>query len=93
MSSCPNGITSLNYSYRLFHPLSLALALSWGVEPLLIQPIDHAEEMFTNVLNTVVDRDCVKKGNKVVITSAVPVGQSGTTSLIKVHSIGQPITA
>jgi pyruvate kinase len=29
----------------------------------------------------------------VVITSGVPIGQSGTTSLIKVHSIGQPITA
>ena len=91
MNSCPNGITPLNQSYRLFNPLSLAL--SWGVEPLLIQPVYHAEEMFTNVLNTVVDRDCVKKGDKVVITSAVPVGQSGTTSLIKVHSIGQPITA
>jgi pyruvate kinase len=49
--------------------------------------------MFTNVVNTVVERGFVKKGDKVVITSGVPVGQSGTTSLIKVHSIGQPITA
>jgi hypothetical protein len=29
MNSCPNGITPLNHSYRLFHPLSLA-----GCEPL-----------------------------------------------------------
>jgi pyruvate kinase len=79
-------LTSKAIAYR-------QLALSWGVEPLLIQAVHHAEAMFTNVVNTVIDRDCVKKGDKVVITSAVPVGQSGTTSLIKVHSIGQPITA
>nr|WP_246605559.1 pyruvate kinase [Sphaerospermopsis torques-reginae] len=69
------------------------LALSWGVEPLLIKPVHHAEEMFTNVVNTVVEKGFVKKGDKVVITSGVPIGMSGTTSLIKVHSIGQPITA
>lgn len=69
------------------------LALSWGVEPLLINPVHHAEEMFTNVVNTVVENGFVQKGDKVVITSGVPIGMSGTTSLIKVHSIGQPITA
>ena len=69
------------------------LALSWGVEPLLIQPVHTAEEMFVNVVNTVVDSGLVQEGDKVVITSGVPIGQSGTTSLIKVHSIGQPITA
>nr|WP_281172777.1 pyruvate kinase alpha/beta domain-containing protein [Cylindrospermum stagnale] len=44
-------------------------------------------------LNTVVEMNLVNQGDKVVITSGVPVGKSGTTSLIKVHSIGQPITA
>ncbi|MEA5552924.1 pyruvate kinase [Anabaena cylindrica UHCC 0172] len=69
------------------------LALSWGVEPLLIPPVYNAEEMFTNVVNTIVDMGLAKKDDKVVITSGVPIGMSGTTSLIKVHSIGQPITA
>lgn len=69
------------------------LALSWGVEALLIPPVYRAEEMFTNVVNTVVERGLANNGDKVVITSGVPIGQSGTTSLIKVHSIGQPITA
>jgi pyruvate kinase len=69
------------------------LALSWGVEPLLIQPVHNAEEMFVNVVDTVVESGLVQEGDKVVITSGVPIGQSGTTSLIKVHSIGQPITA
>ena len=69
------------------------LALSWGVQPLLIPPVHHAEEMFTNVVSTVVNQGLVEMGDKVVITSGVPIGMSGTTSLIKVHSIGQPITA
>lgn len=69
------------------------LAISWGVEPILIPPVHNAEEMFVNVVNTVVDTGLVNEGDKVVITSGVPIGKSGTTSLIKVHSIGQPILA
>ncbi|QLE59023.1 pyruvate kinase [Nostoc sp. TCL26-01] len=69
------------------------LALSWGVEPLLTPPAHQAEEMFINVMNTVVRTGLVHEGDKVVITSGVPIGKSGTTSLIKVHSIGQPIAA
>ncbi|WP_414753604.1 pyruvate kinase [Anabaena sp. CCY 9910] len=69
------------------------LALSWGVEPLLTPPVHNAEEMFMNLINTAVRTGLVHEGDKVVITSGVPIGKSGTTSLIKVHSIGQPITA
>jgi pyruvate kinase len=69
------------------------MALSWGVEPLLIPPVYNAEEMFTNLVSTILRTGLVHEGDKVVITSGVPIGKSGTTSLIKVHSIGQPITA
>lgn len=58
------------------------LALSWGVVPCLIPPVYNAEEMFTNVVKTVVDMGLANDGDKVVITSGVPVGKSGTTSLI-----------
>ncbi len=80
------ALTSDEVSYR-------QLALSWGVEALLIPPVHSAEEMFLNVVNSVVDMGLAKDGDKVVITSGVPIGKSGTTSLIKVHSIGQPILA
>lgn len=69
------------------------LALSWGVEPVLIPPVYNAEEMFTKVVHTIVSRGYATEGDKVVITSGIPIGKSGTTSLIKVHSIGQPITS
>jgi pyruvate kinase len=69
------------------------LALSWGIEPVLIPPVYNAEEMFTKVVNTIVKMGLAVEGDKVVITSGIPIGKAGTTSLIKVHSIGQPITA
>ncbi|MBD2499444.1 pyruvate kinase [Anabaena azotica] len=69
------------------------LALSWGVEPLLIPPVHNAEEMMINVVNNAVRTGLLHEHDKVVITSGVPIGKSGTTSLIKVHSIGQPIAA
>ncbi|OBQ19233.1 MAG: pyruvate kinase [Anabaena sp. WA113] len=78
------ALTSDSTAYR-------QLALSWGVEPLLIQPVHNAEEMFMNVVETVVDSGLVQEGDKVVITSGVPIGTPGTTNLIKVHCIGQPI--
>lgn len=69
------------------------LALSWGVQPYLIKPVKTAEEMLTNVVNAALEMELADYGDKVVITSGVPIGKSGTTSLIKVHTIGQSITA
>jgi pyruvate kinase len=67
------------------------LALSWGVEPYLIPPVSNTEQMLMKVVKTVTERGLAKNGDKVVFTSGVPIGVSGTTSLINVHTIGQPI--
>lgn len=69
------------------------LALSWGVQPCLVSAVCNAEEMLLNVVNTAVEMELAEHGDKVVITSGVPIGTPGTTSLIKVHKIGQPIVA
>ncbi|HBL59509.1 MAG TPA: pyruvate kinase [Cyanobacteria bacterium UBA8803] len=69
------------------------LAISWGVQPYLIPPVRSAEEMLTNIVNAAVEMELAEYGDKVVITSGVPIGTSGTTSLIKVHTIGQSIVA
>lgn len=79
------ALTSAEISYR-------QLALSWGVEPLLISSVNTTEQMLINLINTVVEMGIAQQGDKVVITSGIPLGQSGTTSLIKVHTIGQAIS-
>jgi pyruvate kinase len=67
------------------------LALSWGVEPYLIPPVSNTEQMLMKAVKTVTERGLAKNGDQVVFTSGVPIGVSGTTSLINVHTIGQPI--
>lgn len=69
------------------------LALLWGVQPCLVSIVSNAEEMLLNVVNTAVEMELAEHGDKVVITSGVPIGTAGTTSLIKVHKIGQPIVS
>ncbi|MGC9505394.1 pyruvate kinase [Baaleninema sp.] len=69
------------------------LSLSWGVQPCLIPTVHSSDEMMVTVVNTSVERGLVEKGDKVVITSGVPIGMPGSTSLIKVHTIGQAIVA
>lgn len=80
------AFTSQETTYR-------QLALSWGVQPHLIPAVNNAEEMLMNVVNAAVEMELAEHGDKVVITSGVPIGTAGTTSLIKVHQIGQPIVS
>ena len=68
------------------------LALSWGVQSRLIASAKNAEEMLVNVVQAAVEMELAEYGDKVVITSGVPVGTAGSTSLIKVHTVGQPIS-
>jgi pyruvate kinase len=67
------------------------LAFSWGVQPYLIPEVSNAEEMLTTVVKAAVEMELAEKGDKVVITSGVPIGTPGSTSLIKVHTVGEAI--
>jgi pyruvate kinase len=67
------------------------LALCWGVAPCLLGEAKDTENMFIKVIETAMENHLVAEGDKVVITSGVPIGTPGSTSLIKVHTIGQPI--
>ncbi|MEO0686088.1 MAG: pyruvate kinase, partial [Cyanobacteria bacterium J06649_11] len=80
------ALTAEEISYR-------QLALSWGVEPLLISSASKTEEMLINLITTVIEMGIAQEGDKVVITSGIPVGKPGSTSLIKVHTIGEAISA
>lgn len=68
------------------------LALSWGVQPRLMPEVHTMEEMLQTAVNTAVDMGMAHEGDKVVVTAGVPFGVSGNTNLIKVHTVGQPIT-
>lgn len=64
------------------------LSLSWGVVPCLVESLATIEEMFEIGVNKALEVGLVKNGDVVVITAGVPGGVSGTTNLLKVHTVG-----
>ena len=67
------------------------LALVWGVYPQLSQTATSTDEMLDFAVSESVNSGIVKRGDLVVITAGVPVGESGTTNLMKIHVIGDII--
>jgi pyruvate kinase len=64
------------------------LQLVWGVTPVLGRPAKTTDEMFDIAVKGAIDSGLVKLGDTVVITAGVPVGRSGSTNLIKIHTVG-----
>ncbi len=67
------------------------LSLVWGVESVLGTSVESTDEMFEQSVSLALKKNYVKAGDKVVITAGVPVGQVGTTNLIKVHVVSDII--
>ncbi|MBC8589688.1 pyruvate kinase [Wansuia hejianensis] len=65
------------------------LALDWGVYPVLAPESKSTDEVISNSVEATIDSGYAKEGDLVVITAGVPAGMSGTTNLIKVHTIGK----
>jgi pyruvate kinase len=63
------------------------LSLFWGVRPLLVRHFKNTDEMMKEAILGAIKSKLVKKGDIVIITAGVPVGEKGKTNLIKVHKI------
>ncbi|OEG00079.1 pyruvate kinase [Vulcanibacillus modesticaldus] len=64
------------------------LSLVWGVIPVIGTTLNSTDEMLTSSVEKVLEAGYIKHGDLVVITAGVPVGQPGTTNLMKVHLVG-----
>lgn len=67
------------------------LTLSWGVYPTMSSDSTSTDEMMDNSINVALNNNLVNEGDLVVLTAGVPVGTPGTTNLIKVDIVGDPI--
>ena len=76
--------TPLHETYR-------RMALSWGVRSVLIGDVRDTDQMMEETICSVLARRMVKAGDRIVLTAGVPVGSVGSTNLIKVHVVGQPV--
>jgi pyruvate kinase len=91
------GTTALRVSkYRPYHtilavtPLASVvsrLSLAWGVLPLKEPEPANLEEVFELASKSALETKLAKRGDLIVITAGIPLGVSGSTNLVKIHSI------
>lgn len=67
------------------------MALFWGIQSYLVDPVQHTDEMFLEVDEQLLSAGLVAKGDKVVVISGSPPGIAGTTNDLRVHIIGDTI--
>ena len=73
--------------------LSTARFLSFvrGVETILVAPVSSTDALLKQAAETAISHGIAASGDCVVIIAGGPVGVTGSTNLIKVHRIGDPI--
>ncbi|MCR2821902.1 pyruvate kinase [Lederbergia panacisoli] len=64
------------------------LSLKWGVYPQMGQKVSSTDEMLERAVSESLNTGLVQHGDLIIITGGVPVGEKGTTNLMKVHVVG-----
>lgn len=67
------------------------LNMAWGILSLGIEEQTSTDSLFAQAVATAKDAGAVRDGDLVVITAGVPLGVSGTTNMMKVHVVGDPL--
>ncbi|MGX8698895.1 MAG: pyruvate kinase, partial [bacterium] len=63
------------------------LNLSWGVVPVLCDLKDSTDELFNHAVEVSLKAGIIQRGDTVVITAGIPLGQARTTNMLKVHEV------
>lgn len=64
------------------------LTIVWGVTPVVTERVQTTDEILELAVDASLQHNYVDHGDVVIITAGVPVGEAGTTNLMKVHVIG-----
>ncbi|MCL8209121.1 MAG: pyruvate kinase [Actinomycetia bacterium] len=67
------------------------LAVVWGVTARLMEPAQNTDDMMDKAVRVALASGLVHPGDLVVLTGGVPVGQPGSTNLLRVLTIGEAI--
>ncbi|MEQ6388670.1 pyruvate kinase [Bacillaceae bacterium S4-13-58] len=68
------------------------LSLVWGVHSVIGEKAHSTDEMLDSGIRNGLATGLFNHGDRVIITAGVPVGEKGTTNLMKVHVIGDVIS-
>lgn len=69
--------------------ISRGLSLVWGVYPQMGPKAETTDDMLQTAIDQSLQSGIVSHGDLVVITAGVPVGEIGTTNLMKIHVLGE----
>ncbi|WP_066194733.1 MULTISPECIES: pyruvate kinase [Gracilibacillus] len=72
--------------------VSRRLALVWGVETIVGNLLYTTDDVLAEAIEQGLKTNQFQRGDRVIITAGVPVGESGTTNLMKIHVIGDVLT-
>jgi pyruvate kinase len=67
------------------------LALSWGVETFLTEPVTHTDEMAKQVDEALLSIGRCERGEQVVIVAGSPPGIPGSLNALRVHRMGDAV--
>ncbi|KRN02571.1 pyruvate kinase [Levilactobacillus senmaizukei DSM 21775 = NBRC 103853] len=67
------------------------LMVNWGVYPIVTEKPGNTDEMFDLAAAKAVETGLAKEGDLILITAGVPVGERGTTNLMKIQLIGSKL--
>ncbi|MEG0294729.1 pyruvate kinase [Enterococcus sp.] len=65
-----------------------SLTLNWGVHPTVAEKPSTTDEMFDLASKKAVELGFATEGDLILITAGVPVGERGTTNVMKIQLIG-----
>lgn len=80
-------IIAMTFDEKVQHSLGIV----WGVQPVLTEKPKSTDDMFEKAAEVAKANGYVKDGDLVIIVAGVPVGESGTTNLMKLQLIGSKL--
>jgi pyruvate kinase len=67
------------------------LALRWGVIPVVMPDFDEIQDMFTAASDLAIQTKLAKEGDTIVAVMGLPIGVPGTTNLLRVITVPEPV--
>ena len=67
------------------------LMVNWGVQPIVAEKSETTDDMFDLAASKAVELGFAKEGDLILITAGVPVGERGTTNIMKIQLIGSKL--
>ncbi|OUD85363.1 Pyruvate kinase [Clavibacter michiganensis subsp. michiganensis] len=89
MTRLRNGIPILAFTPN--EGIRRRLALSWGVQTYLVDPVTHTDQMFHQVDEVLLAEGLAEVGQKVVVIAGSPPGIAGSTNELRVHVVGDAV--